>query len=90
MLPSTRGMAGRPSRPTPHRPVVRTPVAGLLLMRSRTQILTNLETAYREQFERAKGDNQSRRMEELDAGYLRDQLMLEVLLVVRVLLSRAR
>jgi hypothetical protein len=59
-------------------------------MRSRTQILTNLETAYREQFERAKGDNQPRRMEELDAGYLRDQLMLEVLLDVRDLLSRAR
>jgi hypothetical protein len=66
------------------------PAAGLPLMRSRTQILTNLETAYREQFERAKSDNQSRRMEELDAGYLRDQLMLEVLLDLRDLLSRAR
>jgi hypothetical protein len=59
-------------------------------MRSRSQILTNLETAYREQFDRAKADNQTRRMEELDAGYLRDQLMLEVLLDVRDLLSRAR
>lgn len=59
-------------------------------MRSRSQILTNLETAYREQFDRAKADNQARRMEELDAGYLRDQLMLEVLLDVRDLLSRAR
>ena len=59
-------------------------------MRSRTQILTNLETAYREQFERAQADHQARRMEELDAGYLRDQLMLEVLLDVRDLLSRAR
>lgn len=59
-------------------------------MRSRSQILTNLESAYREQFDRAKADNQPRRMEELDAGYLRDQLMLEVLLDVRDLLSRAR
>ena len=59
-------------------------------MRSRSQILVNLETAYREQFERAKADNHARRMEELDAGYLRDQLMLEVLLDVRDLLSRAR
>jgi hypothetical protein len=59
-------------------------------MRSRTQILTNLEAAYREQFDRAKADSQPRRMEELDAGYLRDQLMLEVLLDVRDLLSRAR
>jgi hypothetical protein len=59
-------------------------------MRSRDQILTNLETAYREQFDRAKLENQPRRMEELDAGYLRDQLMLEVLLDVRDLLGRAR
>lgn len=59
-------------------------------MRSRSQILSNLESAYREQFERAQTDNQPRRMEELDAGYLRDQLMLEVLLDVRDLLSRPR
>lgn len=59
-------------------------------MRSRSQILTNLETAYREQFDRAKADNQPRRMEELDAGYQRDQLMLEVLLDVRDLLARSR
>lgn len=57
-------------------------------MRSRDQILTNLETAYREQYSRAAADSLPRRMEELDAGYLRDQLMLEVLLDVRDLLSR--
>jgi len=56
-------------------------------MRSRDQILNNLETTYREQYDRAKTDNQGRRMEELDAGYQRDQLMLEVLLDVRDLLS---
>jgi hypothetical protein len=56
-------------------------------MRSRDQILTNLEVTYREQYDRARTDNQSRRMEELDAGYQRDQLMLEVLLDVRELLS---
>jgi hypothetical protein len=56
-------------------------------MRPRDQILSNLEVTYREQFDRAKGDQQARRMEELDAAYQRDQLMLEVLLDVRDLLA---
>ncbi len=56
-------------------------------MRPRDQILSNLEVTYREQFDRAKGDQQTRRMEELDAAYQRDQLMLEVLLDVRDLLA---
>ena len=56
-------------------------------MRPRDQILTNLELTYREQYDRAKGDQQARRMEELDAAYQRDQLMLEVLLDVRDLLA---
>jgi hypothetical protein len=56
-------------------------------MRNRDQILTNLEATYREQYDRARKDNQARRMEELDAGYQRDQLMLEVLLDVRDLLA---
>ncbi|HMV32602.1 MAG: hypothetical protein U0104_09930 [Gemmatimonadales bacterium] len=59
-------------------------------MRSRDQILANLETAYREQYERARADQQARRMEELDAGYLRDQLMLEVLMDIRDLLATPR
>ncbi|MFN8653116.1 MAG: hypothetical protein U0133_14525 [Gemmatimonadales bacterium] len=56
-------------------------------MRSRDQILGNLESTYREQYDRARNENQPRRMEELDAGYQRDQLMLEVLLDVRDLLA---
>jgi hypothetical protein len=56
-------------------------------MRHRDQILSNLEVTYREQFDRAKVDQQPRRMEELDAAYQRDQLMLEVLLDVRDLLA---
>ncbi len=57
-------------------------------MRPRDQILGNLETTYREQYERARLEQQPRRMEELDAGYQRDQLMLEVLLDIRALLDR--
>jgi hypothetical protein len=56
-------------------------------MRSRDQILANLESAYREQYDRARAGNLPGRMEELDAGYQRDQLMLEVLLDLRDLLS---
>jgi len=57
-------------------------------MRSRDQILDNLDVAYREQYDRARAENQPRRMEELDAGYQRDQLMLEVLLDIRDLLAQ--
>ncbi len=56
-------------------------------MRSRDQILANLESTYRDQYDRARSESQARRMEELDAGYQRDQLMLEVLLDVRELLA---
>lgn len=72
-IPSTR----RADHPSPLVPA----------MRSRDRILENLEAAYREQFDRAKADQQTRRMEELDAGYQRDQLMLEVLLDIRTLLT---
>ena len=56
-------------------------------MRPRDRILANLEAAYREQYDRARAADQTRRMEELDAGYQRDQLMLEILLDIRDLLS---
>ena len=56
-------------------------------MRTRDRILENLEAAYREQYDRAKAAQQLHRMEELDAGYQRDQLMLEVLLDIRALLA---
>ena len=51
--------------------------------RSRDQILTNLETIYREAYERARGLGDERRMADLDASYQREQLLLEVLLDVR-------
>jgi hypothetical protein len=56
-------------------------------MRPRDQILLNLETTYREQYQHASTESQPRRMMELDAGYQRDQLILEVLLDIRELLS---
>ncbi len=58
-------------------------------MRSRDQILQNLETVYREAYDRAKTEEMPVRMAELDAGYVRDQLMLEILLDIRDLFSVA-
>lgn len=56
-------------------------------MRPRDRILSNLDTVYQESYARAKADDQARRMEELDSAYLRDQLLLEVLLDIRDLLT---
>ena len=61
----------------------------LEFMRSRDRILTNLETIYRETFERAKEASDERRMAELDNAYMRDQLMLEILLDIRDLFAVA-
>ncbi len=58
-------------------------------MRPRDRILANLETLYRESYDRAKTAGDSGRMVELDNGYMRDQLMLEILLDIRDLFSVA-
>lgn len=58
-------------------------------MRSRDRILTNLETLYRESFDRAKTARDEGRMIDLESGYMRDQLMLEILLDIRDLFSVA-
>ena len=58
-------------------------------MRPRDQILANLESIYRESYERAKTSADPHRMADLDCAYVRDQLMLEILLDVRDLFSVA-
>ena len=58
-------------------------------MRSRERILTNLEELYRETYDRARAAGDQRRVEELDAAYVRDQLMLEILLDIRDLFAVA-
>ncbi len=58
-------------------------------MRPRDKILTNLETIYRESFDRAKEDTDQRRMADLENSYIRDQLMLEILLDIRDLFAVA-
>jgi hypothetical protein len=57
--------------------------------RPRQQILDNLDTVYREAYDRAKKANDERRMADLDAAYQREQLLLEVLLDIRDSLSGA-
>jgi hypothetical protein len=56
-------------------------------VRSRERILTNLESIYRESFDRAQAQDEPERMSELDNAYMRDQLMLEVLLDIRDLFA---
>jgi hypothetical protein len=51
--------------------------------RSRDRILANLESIYREAYERAKAASDQVRMADLDAAYQREQLLLEVLLDIR-------
>jgi hypothetical protein len=58
-------------------------------MRSRERILANLETIYREAYDRAKGTADQGRMIDLDHAFMRDQLMLEILLDIRDLFSVA-
>ena len=58
-------------------------------MRSRDRILANLESIYRESYERARTEGSGARMVDLDNAYMRDQLMLEILLDIRDLFSVA-
>jgi hypothetical protein len=58
-------------------------------MRSRERILANLEALYRESYDRARKVPDEGRMIELESGYMRDQLMLEILLDIRDLFSVA-
>jgi hypothetical protein len=58
-------------------------------MRPRDRILGNLESLYRETYERARAAGDQHRVEELDAAFVRDQLMLEILLDIRDLFSVA-
>ena len=52
-------------------------------MRPRDRILANLETIYRESYDRAKAEGAGTRMADLENAYMRDQLMLEILLDIR-------
>lgn len=54
-----------------------------LRVRPRQQILENLDSVYREAYDRAKALKDERRMADLDAAYQREQLLLEVLLDIR-------
>ncbi len=56
-------------------------------MRSRERILGNLEQVYRESFDRARTGGDPSRMIDLDNAYMRDQLMLEILLDIRDLFA---
>lgn len=56
-------------------------------MRARSQIIGSLERFYKEAFEKAAESEDQNRMDELDFGFQRDQIMLEVMLDLRDALS---
>jgi hypothetical protein len=58
-------------------------------IRPRERILGNLEAIYRESYDRAKQFGDEGRMIDLESAYMRDQLMLEILLDIRDLFSVA-
>ena len=58
------------------------------MSRSRDRILQNLDTMYREAFERAKTTGDDAQMATLDFAYRREQLYLEVLLDIREAIER--
>ena len=58
-------------------------------MRPRDSILANLESIYRESYDRAMAEGAAARMADLENSYMRDQLMLEILLDIRDLFSVA-
>ncbi len=58
-------------------------------MRSRDRILANLESIYRESYDQAQRLAEKGRMLDLESAYMRDQLMLEILLDIRDLFSVA-
>jgi hypothetical protein len=58
-------------------------------MRSRERILSNLESIYRESYDRAKAAGEQGRLVDLESAYMRDQLMLEILLDIRDLFAVA-
>jgi hypothetical protein len=58
-------------------------------MRPRERILANLESIYRESYDHAQKAEEQGRMLDLESAYMRDQLMLEILLDIRDLFSVA-
>ncbi len=52
-------------------------------MRARTRIIGSLEAVYKEAFEKAAETDDQSRMDALDFGFQRDQVMLEVMLDLR-------
>ena|SRR5437867_9455085 len=58
------------------------------MSRSRDRIMQNLDTMYREAFERAKTNGDDSQMATLDFAYRREQLYLEILLDIREAIER--
>jgi hypothetical protein len=60
----------------------------LRMSRTRERIMDNLDTMYREAFDRAKTTADDKQMAALDFAYRREQLYLEILLDIRDAVER--
>jgi len=58
------------------------------MSRTRERIMDNLDTMYREAFDRAKTTADDKQMAALDFAYRREQLYLEILLDIRDAVER--
>ena len=58
------------------------------MSRSRDRILQNLESAFDEVYQKAKGEGDPAKLESLQFAYMRDQLYFEILLDIRDSLER--
>ena len=93
LLSTARDMILRPDEPAPDPAddfprLTTSALERIRMSRSRDRILENLETMYREAFERAKATEDDSQMATLDFAYRREQLYLEILLDIRDAVER--
>ena len=81
LMPDPAAPSGDPADDFPR--LTTSALERIRMSRSRDRIMENLETMYREAFERAKTTSDEKQMATLDFAYRREQLYLEILLDIR-------
>jgi hypothetical protein len=81
LMPDERAPSADPADDFPR--LTTSALERIRMSRSRDRILENLDTMYREAFERAKATADDQQMATLDFAYRREQLYLEILLDIR-------
>ncbi len=81
LMPSEPAASADPADDFPR--LTTSAIERIRMSRSRDRIMENLETMYREAFERAKASDDDKQQATLDFAYRREQLYLEILLDIR-------